>query len=244
MAQPAETAFARIVCAIDPSAPSGEAAGQAVALARAGAELTFLAVEGDGGGRALEQIARTAAKRGVNVKTRTVRGENVPEAVIESSSSADLLVVGSRGAGGADVELGSTASAAVHAAQMPVLVARPVPDGRAFPGQILVATDGSPDAERGVELANRIADRHGSEVALIHVSDGRSPPAAVQAQPTIEEVGDPAQRIAEAAVRERASLLVIGSRGLGRARVLGSVGERVAHEASCSVLVVRPRVIA
>jgi nucleotide-binding universal stress UspA family protein len=36
-----------------------------------------------------------------------------------------------------------------------------------------------------------------------------------------------------------ADLLVVGSRGLDGFRALGSVSERVAHEASCSVLVVR-----
>jgi nucleotide-binding universal stress UspA family protein len=34
-------------------------------------------------------------------------------------------------------------------------------------------------------------------------------------------------------------LLVVGSRGLQGIRSLGSVSERVAHEARCSVLVVR-----
>jgi nucleotide-binding universal stress UspA family protein len=36
-----------------------------------------------------------------------------------------------------------------------------------------------------------------------------------------------------------ADLLVVGSRGLHGLRALGSVGERVANQASCSVLVVR-----
>jgi nucleotide-binding universal stress UspA family protein len=36
-----------------------------------------------------------------------------------------------------------------------------------------------------------------------------------------------------------ADLLIVGSRGLHGLRALGSVSERVAHAASCSVLVVR-----
>ena len=39
---------------------------------------------------------------------------------------------------------------------------------------------------------------------------------------------------------EEADLVVVGSRGLSGIRALGSVGERVAHEAHCPVLVVRP----
>ena len=36
-----------------------------------------------------------------------------------------------------------------------------------------------------------------------------------------------------------ADLLVVGNRGLHGLRALGSVAERVAHQAACSVLVVR-----
>ena len=46
--------------------------------------------------------------------------------------------------------------------------------------------------------------------------------------------------IVETAAREDASLVVIGSRRVGGVRALGSVSERVVHEAPCSVLVVRP----
>jgi nucleotide-binding universal stress UspA family protein len=38
---------------------------------------------------------------------------------------------------------------------------------------------------------------------------------------------------------ETSDLLVLGSRGLHGVKALGSVAERVAHQASCSVLVVR-----
>jgi nucleotide-binding universal stress UspA family protein len=44
-------------------------------------------------------------------------------------------------------------------------------------------------------------------------------------------------RLVEAAMD--ADLLVVGSRGLHGIKALGSVSERVAHEAKCSVLVVR-----
>jgi nucleotide-binding universal stress UspA family protein len=38
---------------------------------------------------------------------------------------------------------------------------------------------------------------------------------------------------------ETADLIVVGSRGLRGLKALGSVSERIAHQASCSVLVVR-----
>jgi nucleotide-binding universal stress UspA family protein len=49
--------------------------------------------------------------------------------------------------------------------------------------------------------------------------------------------GKPVGALLEAS--EQADLVVLGSRGLHGLRALGSVSERVAHEASCSVLVVR-----
>lgn len=42
-----------------------------------------------------------------------------------------------------------------------------------------------------------------------------------------------------AACRQVAHLAVVGSRGLHGVKALGSVSERVAHDAACSVLVVR-----
>ncbi|MGH3044059.1 MAG: universal stress protein, partial [Gaiellaceae bacterium] len=52
------------------------------------------------------------------------------------------------------------------------------------------------------------------------------------------EEGDPVGTLLSAA--QNADLLIVGSRGLHGVRALGSVSERVAHKAPCSVLVVRP----
>lgn len=86
-------------------------------------------------------------------------------------------MVGGRGDSGAGgIALGSTASSAAHTAPLPVLLARPAPSDRVFPAAILIATNGSSDSERGIELAGRIATAHGSAVTLLHVSDGQSQP--------------------------------------------------------------------
>jgi nucleotide-binding universal stress UspA family protein len=250
------TAFRTIVCAVDGSAGAGEAARQAAVLARREAELLLVGVVDDNGDevrRALEEAADFAAERGVAATSRLVGGGNRSRGLLDASAGAELLVVGGHAdSGPGGVLLGSTASSAVHTGPLPVLVARPAPEEREFPAAILVATDGSPDSERGVEFAGRIAAAQGSAVTLVHVSDGQSHPQRVLARgvallreqagveaATIEEFGSPAHRLTEAARRERASLLIVGSRGLGRGRTLGSVGERVAHEAPCSVLVVR-----
>jgi nucleotide-binding universal stress UspA family protein len=50
--------------------------------------------------------------------------------------------------------------------------------------------------------------------------------------------GHVTDRIDEAARAAQSSVIVIGRRGVGGLRALGSVSERVVHRAQCSVLVV------
>ena len=130
--------------------------------------------------------------------------------------------------------------------------ARP-PEGREFPRDILVAIDGSTDSKRGVELAGRVAGaqrladrartcfrrslassscaRRGLPCAQRGSGCDTGPSRGVRRSRRPDREGRPGERV---------SLLFIGSRGLDGARRLGSVGERLAHEAPCSVLVSRP----
>ena len=62
--------------------------------------------------------------------------------------------------------------------------------------------------------------------------------AARRIAPGCEEHDARALDILEAS-SETADLIVVGSRGLRGFRALGSLSERIAHEARCSVLVVR-----
>ena len=54
------------------------------------------------------------------------------------------------------------------------------------------------------------------------------------------DLGRPLKLILATAALERTSLIVVGSRHLSGVRALGSVSERLVHEARCSILVVRP----
>jgi nucleotide-binding universal stress UspA family protein len=58
---------------------------------------------------------------------------------------------------------------------------------------------------------------------------------------TLVSVGEPAEEIVALAKKHGASLIVMGTRGLSRAReiLLGSVSEKVIHHAHCAVTVVR-----
>lgn len=135
----------------------------------------------------------------------------------------------------------------------PVLVARRQAKGSELPAHILVATDGSACSDMAVGVGARIARQHGSRMTLIHVEDrggaalreelGREAATlreATGAEPGLIAIpGHPAEGIVEAAGRLGATLIVLGARGLSGVSALGSVSERVAHQAPCSVLVVR-----
>jgi nucleotide-binding universal stress UspA family protein len=174
---------------------------------------------------------------------------------MHAAAGRDLLVVGraahSRFGG---IAIGSTASNLAHRARMPLLIATAPPAGVAFPERILVAADGPGHPERAVRAAGLIARSHGSDVTLVrldwsHRAKGQELAAAVRELTAIgveplEIVmgGTPRRQIPALAADERASLVIVGCRGLSGARAIGSTSERVAHQAPCSVLILRPPV--
>jgi nucleotide-binding universal stress UspA family protein len=262
-------AFADILCAVDGSRDAREAVRQAIALSGPGASLSFLAVSQSRGaglaaqaalseGRAsdaLEQAAELAREAGIHAATELRSGAPASDLLIEEGAKHDLLVVGCRGGsrlGG--IVLGSTATQIAHRTEGPVLVARRSPDGDDFPRRVLLATDGSPGSWAAARAALRVAAARDSALRLVYVPDGMHPEryrevrkqiAAIEqatgAPPAVaDDPGHIAARICEAARAEEASLIAIGRRGLSGIRALGSVSERVAHGAPCSVLVAPP----
>jgi ubiquinone biosynthesis protein len=126
--------------------------------------------------------------------------------------------------------------------------------------RILVATDRSETATRAVEWAAEMAERYSAELFVLQVvapehviaagSDGA--PAADELRRFTERLAgdrgrarleydpDPAQTILRVAEEERADVVVVGSRGM-RDRsefLLGSVPNRVSHNANCHVVIV------
>jgi nucleotide-binding universal stress UspA family protein len=135
---------------------------------------------------------------------------------------------------------------------------------------IMVATDFSPPADLALEYARTLAKRFGASLHLVHVveepfpigTEGYVPEVADFRKSVLQDahqrlttslaaipegatgevlIGNPAQRISEAAAEKNADLLVMGTHGRGRmAHVLmGSVAERVLRTAPCPVLTVR-----
>lgn len=264
----APPAFGDILCAIDGSRAAREAARQASVLAAGGARLSFVCVSSSRGVGLVEQTTITseradaaladavevAKESGTRASAELLHEPNAAEALLRETAGHDLLVVGSHGLSRhAGIMLGSVASTAAHRAATPVLITRRPPDEDGFPQDLLVASDGSPGSQKAVEVAARVARRHGSSVLLFHAADGeeakRRHNFAEQAVYLVDSTGkepavvtssgDAHRLIVDLAERERVSLIVLGSRGLGGLKALGSVSERVSHEARCSVLIVR-----
>ena len=128
----------------------------------------------------------------------------------------------------------------LHTAPCSVLIARPVAEIEAFPRSLVVGLDGSAQAGQALTVAQDLATRFDSDLRVITALKGedidlrhvhlRTPFARAVDQ-------HPVNALVEAS--NDADLLIVGSRGLHGLRALASVSERIAHQAACSVLVVR-----
>ena len=200
--------------------------------------LEQLAVEA---GEALEQ-GRTEAESLHPLEGKLLEGDPLRCLLAEiASQAATTVVVGSHGVSRATgIALGAISTSLLHDAPCSVLIARGAVDSTRWPRRIVVGVDGSADSARAVDVATALAARFDAELrSIVATTDARVDlDAARRIAPTCEE--HQAKAIdALAVASETADLVVVGSRGLRGVRALGSLSERIAHEARCSVLVVR-----
>lgn len=258
--------FLTVVCGVDISPQSAEAVLQGAILAADGARLYALSAWDPGlathagihaqevaAGLRKESLAALRQAKEAVPSVQEMHFQGAPVACLLAAAtnlSADLVSVGSHGTSrSAGIVFGSVASAMAHHAPCSVLIARK--GGEEFPGRILHAGDGSPESQEAARIAGLIASRYGDSVTTLHVShDGTGTyqlaeesvllieATGVEAVRLTEE-GSPHRKIVETADSIDASLIVLGSRGLTGLSALGSVSERVAHHAPCSVLIVR-----
>ena len=121
---------------------------------------------------------------------------------------------------------------------------------------VLVATDRSETAERAVRFAAEMAGRYDAELLVLRVLVGNAVSRSEAVGELEEHVAslagerkrwavvtadDPADAIVEAARREGADVLVVGSVGMSGRRefLLRNVPNRVSHNAPCTVVIVR-----
>jgi len=130
--------------------------------------------------------------------------------------------------------------------------------------KILVGTDTTASADLAVKAAAELARQNGAELLVVHVrSNGAAHDAAdpkKSADPdrylltmserfpeisvrSWSEPGDPAERLVEAADKERVDTIVLGNRGMQGSwwRVRDSVPNLVLRHAPCSVYIVDTR---
>ena len=122
--------------------------------------------------------------------------------------------------------------------------------------RVLVATDRSETAERAVAFAAEMADRYEAELLVLRVLIGGDVSrtdameelegyvqtlAGEQKRAAVVSGDDPAEAIVEAARREKADVLVVGSVGMSGRRefLLRNVPNRVSHNAPCTVVIVQ-----
>jgi nucleotide-binding universal stress UspA family protein len=115
-------------------------------------------------GAAGDEVARAHLKVG---------GASEEIVALAEELGAGLIVMGSRGRGGIRRALmGSVSDSVVRHAHCPVMVVRE--DPIVFPAKILVASDGSKEAELASSSATDLAKRTGSELHIVYV--GHMPP--------------------------------------------------------------------
>jgi nucleotide-binding universal stress UspA family protein len=170
---------------------------------------------------------------------------------------ADLIIVGSHEHGRVErLLLGSVADAVKHYAPCHVLIAKSSPQS----GPILAPVDGSEPSRLAAQLALRLAKASREPAHILHVfglnilryaeigeeefrkviQKHRLPPRSKKIHYALD-FGNPGKQIVKYAKDRKASLIVMGSRGLGplRSALMGGVSNRVSHESPVSCLFVK-----
>ncbi|MEX2256894.1 MAG: universal stress protein [Acidimicrobiia bacterium] len=256
------TVFDRVVCGVDRSDAGVSAARAAGLLTSPEGSLALLAVNDTSiavhAGWAMPHVlqelaeeAQAALERGRTeaeplhaLEAKLVEGDPLHCLLAEiARREATLVAVGSHGISRATgIALGSVSTHLLHEAPCAVLVARgPIDVGR-WPRNIVVGVDGSADSERALDVARSLGKRFDVEVRAITAARDAHVDleAARRIAPEVEE-HDARALDALGVAAETSELVVLGSRGLRGLRALGSLSERLAHDARHSVLVVRPQ---
>jgi nucleotide-binding universal stress UspA family protein len=173
-------------------------------------------------------------------EARVVRGKPVDVLRRERDElQATLMALGGRRSSRfLGIMLGDTGTELVHDAACSVLLTCPADDGAWRPNKIVVGFDGSTYARAALRTAEELARAFSGSVDVVAATGGKAVERDADWSERVD-TWESAQPVATLVERSRAvDLVVVGSRGVHGLRALGSVSERVAHEAHCTALVV------
>ncbi len=258
--------FADILCAVDGTRGSLAAVRQAAALLEEQGCLTLLAVTAvEGSGRyrgaaidperverVLDMASQLARQAGARCTRLADSAAPPAKTILAQAASHQLLAMGAPAMSWVgELFLGGVVSSALRSLPSPLLLARPAPPEQPFGRRIVVASDAEEGSDELVELASTLALRLGGGAMLVHAVgiESKARPHRIERQvhqleaaladacEVHVEAGAAHEVIAQIARSAQASLIVIGGKRPDGLRALGSVSERIAHDASCSVLV-------
>jgi nucleotide-binding universal stress UspA family protein len=249
--------FDRIIAGVDGTDAGFEAARQAARLVTDDgwlevftavylAEATLAGWSSSRVAEELEREARETSRRGAAIAgpratSQLVNGPPLQSLVDElTTKDATLAAIGTHGHRRlAEIMIGGVAGELLHDAPCSVLVARKPTTESLFPRAIVAGADGSPESDAAVAAAQYLADRFAVPLRIVAALKGKPVALAELRQKGPIEAFDehPVRTLVHAGMD--ADILVVGSRGLHGLKSLGSVSERVAHQAPCSVIVVR-----
>jgi nucleotide-binding universal stress UspA family protein len=247
--------FSRILCGVDGTPASLIAVRQAVRLQDEDGDLQLTAAAnlakavhaGLAAPRVAELMRGEAETALADAKAiapsalpKLANGDPVA-VLLGEAEQATLVAVGSHGRGrAAGLFLGTVAATMLRDAPCSVLIAKAARDAERWSRSVVAGVDGSEASATAFAVARSAARRFGARLrAIASTKDQLDHEAAQEIAPELEEEPGRAVDVLRAA-SESADLIVVGSRGLHGLKALGSVSERVAHQASSSVLVVRP----
>ena len=135
------------------------------------------------------------------------------------------------------IMLGDTGTELVHDAVCSALLACPPKSDPWRPRRIVVGFDGSAHAQAALREAEELASAFDGTVEVVAATGGKEIERDAPGGDRVD-TWDPAHPVAALVERSRtADLVVVGSRGVHGIRTIGSVSERVAHQAHCTALV-------
>jgi nucleotide-binding universal stress UspA family protein len=226
---PAENASVRAITALDtaPAIHTGFHAADFADLLAGEADETRTEAETIIADRA-DAVARVVRGRPVDVLRRERDDLNATLVALGGRRSSRFL----------GVMLGDTGTELVHDAVCSALLACPADEGTWQPQRIVVGLDSSSYAQAALQTADELAERFRGTVEVVSATGGE-PIERDAAWAERVQSWDDAHPVRALVERSRTvDLVVVGSRGVGGLRAIGSVSERVAHQAHCTALVV------